>query len=182
MNHSPSEESDTTNQVPAPGKGDQVAPSPGEKKVSHRLMGRHLMFRLNKNRLRFWPKPYVILSSIEGPIWVFFGAGQLWLTHRRVRRINEWLLRIPRFRSPKLMKLIDRLEPDLVEFIEYCESQDIIGALFIERELIEFHWSLRKRECQDKGDRKNREVIIDPQFNRLAQRFAELQLVQPAAV
>ncbi len=166
-------------------KNDHAQLEPGKKHIVHRLGGRHLIFRLNKGQglWRFVPRPYVLISCIQGPLWVFYGIGQIWLTHKKAKNIKDWAVRVPRFLSPSLIQLVDRLEPDIERFVDYCNDKGFTATLVIEKKVIEIHWTRRKTEpaeAEQKNDQP--EKTIDEMFNELAQRFVALQLIEPAEV
>ncbi len=161
---------------------DDVDFNPAQKKVIQRLGGHHLILRLKKGRWWFVPKPYVLVSSIEGPLWVFYGLGQIWLTHKKVKYIKDWSVRVPRLVSGRLLDLIDRLEPDIENFIDYCNDQGLTATLVIERKVIECHWTLRRTEKQEENKGAHRKPDINSKFNELAEKFVNMQLIEPAEI
>ena len=156
---------------------DSAAGEAVEKRVMTRAGGRHLVFRINEGRHWFLPRPYALISNIEGSILVFYGVGQIWITHRKLRRINDWLVRVPRFVSKKIITIVDQLEPDIAEFIEHVQHLDLIGTLVVERKVIEFHWTVPRNRRDGSDPRPDPQPIIDLNFNQLATAFARLQLV-----
>lgn len=157
--------------------------TPGEKKIIRRLGGHHLIFRLKKGPWWMIPKPYVLVSSIRGPLWVFYGIGQIWITHKKVKEIKNWSVRVPRFINKRLLQLVDRLEPEIEKFIDYCETEGLTATLVIERKIIECHWTMRQKEKkEEEADGSIHQIKIDERFNLLAQKFVEMQLVEPADI
>lgn len=148
-----------------------------QKRIVTRAGGRHLVFRINEGRHWFLPRPYALISNIEGSILVFYGIGQIWVTHRKLRRINDWLVRVPRFVAKRIVRIVDGLEPDIAEFIEHIQHLDLIGTLIIERKVIEFHWTVPRNRRDGSDPLPDPQAIIDLNFNNLATAFARLQLV-----
>ena len=147
-----------------------------DKHVIAKAGGRHLVYRINRGPWWFLPKPYAMISNIEGSVLFFYGVGQIWVTHKRIRRINEWWLRVPRFISKRLVGVIDTLEPQISEFIDRVDELEVIGTLLIERRVIEFHWTVPRGQRNDSNDAR-RKAVIDKEFNKLAKCYARLQLV-----
>ena len=99
----------------------QTQPNPnGPGQVLNRIIkrfgGRHLIFRTEMGSWRWLPRPYALVSTFRGPIWLFYGAGQVWLTHRKYQEFDGWLSRVPRLPAPKTLQLLDKLTDDLTEF------------------------------------------------------------------
>ena len=147
-----------------------------DKRVIKKAGGRHLVYRINRGRWWFLPKPYALISNIEGSILVFYGAGQIWATHKKLRRINEWMVRIPRFISKRIVKIVDDLQQNISDFIEQIDEPGVIGTLVVERKVIEFHWTVPRGQRNDEKDAELR-IMIDREFDKLAKCFARLQLV-----
>jgi hypothetical protein len=116
-------------------------PSIKQDRIIRRWGGRHLIFRTKTGGIWLLPKPYVLISSFRGPIWLFYGVGQIWVTHRRLKEIDSWLARVPRFVSTALIRILDFIEADLRKFISYCNEAGIEGTIVMERQCLEFHWT-----------------------------------------
>ncbi len=149
---------------------------PIAKRVIQRAGGRHLVFRINKGPLWFVPKPYALISNIEGTILFFYGFGQIWVTHKKLRRIAEWFVRVPRFASKHIKRIVGELEPQIQTFIADVEKLGLIGTLVVERKVIEFHWTVPRDQRGDADQIADRKTKIDTAFNQLAAGFAKLQL------
>lgn len=147
-----------------------------DKRVIKRVGGRHLVYRVKEGAWRWLPRPYALISNIEGLILVFYGAGQIWVTHRKRHRINEWIVRVPRFASKRMVQIVQELETPISEFIEQVNDLDLIGTLILERRAIEFHWTVPRDKLGDRQPDVDREQVINASFNQLATAFAQLQL------
>lgn len=158
------------------GNESQRAAETVRKKIVQRAGGRHLIFRIKNERMSLLPKPYALISNIEGSIWIFYGVGQIWITHRKLRKIRDWHVRVPRLTSKRVIEIIEKLEKDIEDFIEHVDNQGLIGTLVVERKVIEFHWTVPKAVA-DTQPNLDRKTVIDLQFNKLATTFAKLQLV-----
>ncbi len=150
---------------------------PVEKRIVRRAGGRHLVFRIQRPRNWLVPRPYALISNIEGPLWMFYGVGQVWITHRRIKRIRDWTLRVPRVVSHRIIELVGKLEQDIDRFISQIEDQDLIGTVLIDRRTIEFHWTVPRDQREDSTNASKRQAVVDLHFNQLATAFAKLQLV-----
>ena len=157
------------------GTGDAKV-KPIAKKVIQKAGGRHLVFRIKRGPWWFLPKPYALISNIEGSILFFYGIGQIWVTHKKERRINDWMLRVPRFISKRINWLVNELQPEIVKFIDQIQEVEIIGTLIIERRVVEFHWTVPRQQRHASVPDEDRVQIINDAFNRLAKEFAKLQL------
>lgn len=146
---------------------------PGQR-VIRKARGRHLVYRKSHGSLWFLPHPYALISNIEGSLLAFYGIGQLWATHRKLRRINDWYVRVPRFISKRIISLIDELEPHIDDFIEAVEQLGIIGTLIIERRVIEFHWTVPGGSARTTDTEAHPDSVIDAHFNRLASAFEKV--------
>jgi len=146
-----------------------------DKRVIKQAGGRHLVFRINRGPWWFLPKPYAMISNIEGSLLLFYGMGQLWATHRKQRIINDWIVRVPRLISKRIVGIVDELEKEIAEFVEKIDELGVIGTIMIERHVIEFHWTVPRQQRND--PRTDLHSTVDREFNRLAKAYAELQLV-----
>lgn len=124
--------------------------TPAENRIIRRFGGRHLIFRTRVGGWQLVPHPYLLISNFRGPVWVFYGIGQIWLTHRKVRLIGSWIVRAPRLASARLLALVDRLQAPLEAFVRYCEEHGIEGTLVLEQKTIEFHWTFGQELAREK--------------------------------
>ena len=79
----------------------QGAADPDDAQVLNRVIkrfgGRHLIFRTQLgDSWRVLPKPYALVSTFRGPVWFFYGIGQVWVTHKKYREFDGWMARVPR--------------------------------------------------------------------------------------
>ena len=105
-------------------KGQANPNGPGQilNRIIKRFGGRHLIFRTEMGSWRWLPRPYALVSTFRGPIWLFYGAGQVWVTHRKYQEFDGWLSRVPRLPAPKTIQLLDKLTASLTEFAHYCNE------------------------------------------------------------
>ena len=152
---------------PVKNKTDSDQPAAGQvNKIIKRFGGRHLIFRTKTGGWWILPKPYILISSFRGPVWVFYGAGQIWVTHKKLREISGWMVRAPRFENKTVTQIVDKLEPEIAEFINFCNEHGIEGTLVIERRVIEFHWTF--------GDELDLEKHKKEQADTLESKFQSL--------
>ncbi len=149
---------------------DSLAADHALNRVIKRFGGRHLIFRTQLGKWSVLPRPYALVSNFRGPIWFFYGIGQVWITHKAYREYDGWLARLPRIWRPKLASLLDALESELTEFTHYCNEQGIEGTLVIEPNTIEFHWTFGYPLEKEKLKQENAS-LLESQFNSLAEAF-----------
>lgn len=141
-------------------------------RIIKRLGGRHLIFRTEMGKLRWLPRPYALVSTFRGPVWLFYGVGQIWLTHRKYQSFDGWLSRVPRLPAPRTIELLDSLKDPLTEFTHYCNENGIEGTIVLEPKVLEFHWTFGydlKRESQ-KTENTN---LLDQPFQQLVDHYIE---------
>ena len=142
-----------------------------ENRVIKRFGGRHLIFRTRlETGWRILPRSYALISDFAGPIWFFYGLGQIWITHTKFRRYDCWTARVPRLGGSKLVKLLTVLEPALTEFTNHCNENGIEGTVVVEHHLIEFHWTFGYSLEKEKMKPEQADVL-DFQFNKLVTAF-----------
>lgn len=101
---------------------------------------------------------------------MFYGVGQIWITHKKLREISGWMVRAPRLANKTITKIVDKLEPKIVEFINHCNKHGIEGTLVIERKLIEFHWTFGDELDREKHKQEHAESL-DSRFQELCHNF-----------
>lgn len=143
---------------------------PGRNRIIRRFGGRHLIFRTRLGGWPLLPRPCLLVSAFRGPVWIFYGVGQIWLTHRRAGEIDGWLVRAPRVASGKLLALLDRLNDPLARFIAYCRRHGIEGTIVIERQAMEFHWTFGLELSNEKLKAEN-SPELEPEFKKLVEQF-----------
>ncbi len=116
------------------------------------------------------PHPYLLISSFRGPVWVFYGIGQIWLTHRKLFRIGDWIVRTPRLRSRHLTEKLNQMKTPLKEFIGFCDAHGIQGTIVMERQILEFHWTFGF-ELEKEKQKPDHSAGMDVQFARLVEAF-----------
>ncbi len=141
-------------------------------KVIKRFGGRHLIFRTKSGGWWMTPRPYVLVSSFRGPVWMFYGAGQIWITHKKLRDIGGWMARVPRIANKKILQIVDSLDSDIAKFTGFCNEHGIEGTLVIDRQAIEFHWTFGDQLQQEKLKNDNA-APLDDQFKALCDRYRE---------
>jgi hypothetical protein len=139
-------------------------------RIIKRFGGRHLIFRTQLGGWRLLPRSYALVSDFCGPIWFFYGLGQIWLTHKKYQQYDGWTARVPRLGGGKVVQLLDVLKPALTEFTHHCNETGIEGTVVVEPSLIEFHWtfgySLEKEKLKpEQSD------VLDAQFKILVDAF-----------
>ena len=106
-------------------------------RVIKRFGGRHLIFRTSmESGWRILPRSYALVSDFTGPVWFFYGLGQIWVTHKKFKRYDGWTARVPRFGGAKFVDLLSKLESDLIEFTHHCNENGIEGTVVLEPSLI----------------------------------------------
>ena len=110
-------------------------------RVIKRFGGRHLIFRTRLGKWQVLPRPYGLVSTFRGPVWFFYGIGQVWVTHKKYQEYDGWMARVPRIWAPEITSLLDQLAPQITEFTHHCNERGIEGTLVIEPTLLEFHWT-----------------------------------------
>ena len=154
----------------------QTQPNPnGPGQVLNRIIkrfgGRHLIFRTEMGSWRWLPRPYALVSTFRGPIWLFYGAGQVWLTHRKYQEFDGWLSRVPRLAAPKTIQLLDKLTDDLTEFTHYCNEHGLEGTVVVEPKVIEFHWTFGHDDEVDERHKENSSQLLDEHFQNLVDAY-----------
>ncbi len=149
-------------------------------KIIKRYGGRHLIFRTKVGGWWFMPRSYALVSSFRGMVWAFYGIGQIWLTHRKTEKIGGWMTRRPRLGSSKIKQMIDAMEPQLAEFVSFCNENGIEGTVAIETKAIEFHWTFGF-ELSDETKKKEHCESVNAKFESLVKRFTEVQAKLNAA-
>ena len=139
-------------------------------RIIKRFGGRHLIFRTKTGGWWMIPRPYVLVSSFRGPMWVFYGAGQIWLTHKKLREFGGWLARIPRLANKKVLGIVEALDADITTFVDYCNDHGIEGTIVIETRCIEFHWTFGD-ELPKEEEKNTHASPLDEQFSQLCDRF-----------
>ena len=140
-------------------------------RVIKRFGGRHLIFRTQLGS--GWsvvPKPYALVSTFRGPIWFFYGIGQVWITHKKYHAFDGWMSRVPRLNAPKITALLDKLEPALTEFTHFCNQNGIEGTVVIEKNVIEFHWTFDYSVDKEKMKQDHTD-ILDAPFHQLVDQY-----------
>lgn len=139
-------------------------------RIVKRLGGRHLIFRTQLRSWGFVPKSYALVSDFCGPVWLFYGLGQIWFTHKKFQQYDGWTARVPRLGGAKVVALLQKLEPALTEFTHHCNTNGIEGTLVIEPAIIEFHWtfgySLKKEKMKPEAC-----GLLDGEFQKLVDAF-----------
>ncbi len=143
-----------------------------ENKVVKRFGGRHLIFRTNVGKKSLLPKPYALVSSFKGSDWLFYGVGQLFLTHEDLGEFELWTVKVPRRVKPKaqLEKLLMALEPELCSFIGHCNEHGIEGTIVVEENVIEFHWTFGQ-ELKEENLKDENKSPLDKKFDELVSAF-----------
>jgi hypothetical protein len=154
---------------------DQGGANQGDAKVLNRVIkrfgGRHLIFRTQLgNSWRVLPKPYAMVSTFRGPVWFFYGIGQVWVTHKKYHEFDGWLARVPRVGSPKLISLLDKLEQPLTEFTHFCNENGIEGTIVVEANVIEFHWTF-EYAAEKEQMKQDHTDILDAPFKALVDHY-----------
>ena len=140
-------------------------------RVIKRFGGRHLIFRTSMEPgWRILPRSYALVSDFIGPVWFFYGLGQIWVTHKKFKRYDGWTARIPRFGGAKLVELLEKLESELIEFTHHCNQNGIEGTVVLEPSLIEFHWTFGYSLEKEKMKPEQSDAL-DAQFNKLVEAF-----------
>lgn len=150
----------------------QTQLSETDNKVVKRFGGRHLIFRTSVGKKSILPKPYALVSSFKGPDWLFYGVGQVFLTHEDLGEFELWNAKIPRRgkSKAKLEKLLMALEPELNAFIGHCNDHGIEGTIVVEEEVIEFHWTFGQ-ELQEEKLKDENKSPLDNKFDELVAAF-----------
>ena len=151
----------------------EVAPPGGKdnktlNRIIKRFGGRHLIFRTQHGSWSFLPKPYALVSTFRGPVWFFYGIGQVWITHRKYREFDGWMSRVPRLPAPKVVALLDQLENPLTEFTRCCNQHGIEGTIVIEANVIEFHWTF-DYTVEKESMKQTHTDILDAPFQKLVE-------------
>ncbi len=129
-----------------------------------------MIFRTKVSGWPLVPRPYLLISRFRGPVWVFYGIGQIWLTHRKLKEFDSWIVRAPRVASKRLIAIVDALENELREFIAFCNSHGIEGTIVLERNTIEFHWTFGFELNREK-EKPDHAADLDSHFRKLVDSF-----------
>lgn len=140
-------------------------------RIVKRYGGRHLIFRTKLGGWWIVPHSYVLVSSFRGPVWVFYGAGQIWLTHKKHEQIGGWTARIPRFKSKAVTQILEAISSELETFINQCNELGIEGTVVIERKVIEFHWTFGHDDEVDERHKENSSELLDHHFQNLVNAY-----------
>ena len=143
---------------------------PVQNRIIKRLGGRHLIFRTRSGKGSLLPRAYALISNFRGPMWFFYGLGQVWLTHKKYKEYDGWLARVPRVWSPKITSLLDRLETAITRFTHYCNENGIEGTIVLEPSLIEFHWTFGYPLAVEK-EKKEHSNLVEGEFQKLVDAF-----------
>ena len=160
--------SETNPTATASNSGDNQSPV---NRVIKRFGGRHLIFRTSmESGWRILPRSYALVSDFTGPVWFFYGLGQIWVTHKKFKRYDGWTARVPRFGGAKFVDLLTKLESELIEFSHHCNKNGIEGTVVLEPNLIEFHWTFGYSLEKEKMKPEQSDTL-DAQFNKLVEAF-----------
>jgi hypothetical protein len=143
-------------------------------RVIKRYGGRHLIFRTKKDGMTLLPRPYLLISSFKGAVWVFYGLGQIWITHKKIDQLEDWIVRSPRVRSARLKRVYQCLRPHLLEFIHFCNEMQLEGTLVLEPKVLEFHWTFGPEQAFEKHKDEHAD-LMEAQFDQLVSHFQLLQ-------
>ena len=116
------------------------------------------------------PRPYALVSTFRGPVWFFYGIGQLWITHKKYRDFDGWMSRVPRVQADKIVQLLDKLDSPLTEFTRYCNQHGIEGTIVIESKIIEFHWTFDYSVAKE-AMKQSHTDILDAPFQTLVDHY-----------
>lgn len=139
-------------------------------RIIKRFGGRHLIFRTEMGTMRWLPRPYALISTFRGPIWLFYGVGQVWVTHRKYQKFDGWLSRVPRLPAPRTIELLDSLEEPLTTFTHYCNENGIEGTIILEPKVIEFHWTFGY-DLQRESEKTENTNLLDEPFQTLVDAY-----------
>lgn len=142
-----------------------------QNKIVKRFGGRHLIFRQKTGGWWIVPKPYILVSSFRGPIWVFYGAGQIWLTHKKVEQLKSWIVRKPRFASKTVTDILNQIKPQVANFVDYCNEHSIEGTLVIEKKVLEFHWTFGNAPLPKEKEKPDNALDLDTIFKELVDSY-----------
>ena len=143
---------------------------PATARIIRRYGGRHLIFRNKSDRLSLLPRPYLLISSFTGAVWVFYGLGQIWITHKKIDKIENWIVRSPRLRSKKLGRVYQAMRPHLENFIRFCNNNQLEGTLVVEQKVLEFHWTFGPERSIEKH-KDEHSNLMETQFDQLVAHF-----------
>ncbi len=151
--------------------GQESSPLGKGNRIIKRFGGRHLIFRTKLGGWWMVPKPYVLVSSFRGVVWMFYGMGQIWFTHSKDREIEDWIVRKPRLLSKAVTDILNHIEPQLKDFVGYCNSQSIEGTIVLERKMLEFHWTFGNEPLPKEKEKPENSETLDSNFNDLVTAF-----------
>ena len=155
----------------------------GDDKMLNRIIkrfgGRHLIFRTQLGSWRLFPRPYALVSTFRGPVWFFYGVGQVWVTHKKHTAFDGWMSRVPRIGRPKIVALLDSLTQPLTEFTHYCNEHGLEGTIVIDRNTIEFHWTFGY-ELEKEKMKVEKTELLDAPFQVLVDAFLVAKTVVDA--
>lgn len=141
-------------------------------KVIKTFGGRHLIFRTQLETWRILPRPYALISDFAGPVWFFYGLGQIWITHKKHKEYDGWTARVSRFGNEKVVQLLDHLETPITEFTHYCNEHGIEGTIVLEPGIIEFHWTFGY-DLRAEKLKPEKASPIEDQFQTLVDAFLQ---------
>ena len=141
-------------------------------RIIKRLGGRHLIFRTEMGKLRWLPRPYALVSTFRGPVWIFYGVGQIWLTHRKYQEFDGWLSRVPRLPAPRTIELLDSLTDSLTEFTHHCNESGIEGTIVLEPKVLEFHWTF-SYDLKLESEKTENTNLLDAPFQKLVDAYLD---------
>jgi len=144
-----------------------------QSRVVKKFGGRHLIFRQKVGGWWVVPKQYLLVSSFRGPVWIFYGAGQIWFTHKKDMEVENWIVRRPRFGAKPIKDILNQILPKLCEFINFCNAQSIEGTIVIERKVLEFHWTFGNAPLEKEKKKPENAETIESIFQELVDEFLQ---------
>ena len=140
---------------------------PATDQIIQRLGGRHLILRRKWGSRPWFPTPSALISDFRGPVWAFYGLGQIWLTHQHYRSYDGWNSRVSRYRGVPLIETLDQMEAAINRFTHFCNEHGIEGTIVIEPHEIEFHWTFGYQLASER-DKPQHADAMEREFSRLA--------------
>ena len=142
-----------------------------QNKIIKKFGGRRLIFRQKVGGWWLIPKPYTLVSSFRGPIWIFYGAGQIWLTHKKETEIEGWFVRRPRVASKTVSNILNEIMTPLTGFIKHCNDLSIEGTVVIEKKVLEFHWTFGNEPLEAEKKKPECTSSLENNFQELVDAF-----------
>ena len=142
-----------------------------QKRIVRKFGGRHLIFRQKLGGWWLIPKPYILVSSFRGPIWIFYGAGQIWLTHKKELEIDGWFVRRPRVATKTVSRILEEVKPQLTDFIQHCNNLCVEGTVVIEKKVLEFHWTFGNEPLEAEKKKTEHASCLEGEFQELVDAF-----------